>query len=80
MNLQAKKLELVQMILDTSEPIKLLRVEEVLKGEPETDWWDEISDQEREAIEKGLMEAERGDIISNELVFKDIKAKYLKRK
>jgi hypothetical protein len=80
MNLQAKKLELVQMILDATEPIKLLRVEEVLKGDQDTDWWDEISAEERRAIEQGLIEADNDDLTSNELVLKEIKARYLKKK
>ncbi|MBW6499214.1 MAG: hypothetical protein K0B09_12545 [Bacteroidales bacterium] len=80
MNLQAKKLELVQMILDTKEFFKLLRVEEVLKGQPDSDWWDEISEEERQLIERGLSEAEKGEITSNDLVLQEIKAKYLKKR
>lgn len=80
MNLQAKKLELVQMILDTKEFLKLLRVEEVLKGQPDSDWWDEISEEERQLIERGLSEAETEELTSNELVLQEIKAKYLKKR
>jgi hypothetical protein len=75
MNLQAKKLELVQLILNTSKPLTLKKVEEVLKRQ-EPDWWDEISDAERASIKKGLAEADRGELIPHEEVMKEIKTKY----
>jgi len=76
MNLQAKKLELVQLIINTRKPLTLKKVEEVLKREAESDWWDEISDSERQSIEKGLEEAEEGKLIPHSEVMKEAKAKY----
>jgi len=76
MNLQAKKLEIVQLILNTKKPSVLKKVEDVLKKEKLTNWWDEISEAERHAIEQGLAEAERGELISHEQVMKEVKAKY----
>jgi predicted transcriptional regulator len=75
MNLQSKKLELVQLILNTENPSVLARAEAVLKGKA-VDWWDEISPEEREAIEKGLSEADKGEFISHEDVMKEVRAKY----
>lgn len=76
MNLQAKKLELVQLILNTSKPLTLKKVEEVLKREKESDWWDEISDSERRSIERGLNEADKGMLIPHADILKEAKAKY----
>ena len=76
MNLQAKKLELVQLIINTRKPLTLKKVEEVLKSEAESDWWDEISDAERQSIENGLAEADKGKLIPHEEVMKEAKAKY----
>lgn len=76
MNIQAKKLELVQLILNTRKPLTLKKVEEVLKNEKESDWWNEISDSERRSIEKGLAEADEGKLIPHEQVMKEVKAKY----
>ena len=76
MNLQAKKLELVQLIINTKKPLTLKKVEDVLKKEEESDWWDEISEAERQSIEKGLAEANRGELIAHEEVMKEVKAKY----
>ena len=75
MNLQSKKLELVQLILNTEKPSILARVEAVLKGKA-VDWWDELSPEEQEAIEKGLSEADKGELITHEEVMKEVRAKY----
>ncbi|MEX2410258.1 MAG: hypothetical protein WD607_02610 [Candidatus Paceibacterota bacterium] len=77
MNLQSKKLELVQLILNTEKPAILAKVEAVLKKEKMADWWDEISQEERESIEKGLAEADEGDLIPHEEVMKEVRSKYL---
>jgi len=76
MNLQAKKFELVQLIINARRPLTLKKVEEVLKSEKESDWWDEISDAERQSIEKGLEEADKGNLIPHAEVMKEAKAKY----
>jgi len=76
MNLQTKKLELVQMILNTEKPSVLAKVEAVFKKEKGVDWWDEISDTERAAIEEGLAEADRGELIPHEEVMEKVRAKY----
>ena len=76
MNLQAKKLELVQLIINTKKSLTLKKVEEVLKKEKESDWWDEISQAERQSIEKGQAEADKGELIAHEVVMKEVKAKY----
>jgi hypothetical protein len=75
MNLQSKKLELVQLILNTEKPAILARVEAVLK-EKAVDWWDKLSSREKEAIEKGLSEARSGELIPHEEVMKEARAKY----
>jgi predicted transcriptional regulator len=76
MNLQSKKLELVQLILNTEKPSILTKVEAILKKEKASDWWDEISPEEKKAIEKGLAEADRGELIPHEEVMKEVRAKY----
>jgi len=77
MNLQSKKLELVQLILNTEKPSILAKVEAILKKEKNSDWWDEISPEEKKAIEKGLSEADKGELIPHEEVMREVRAKYL---
>jgi len=44
------------------------------KAATQTDWWDEISDEERAEIKEGLAETEKGEVISHE----EVMAKYKK--
>jgi predicted transcriptional regulator len=76
MNIQAKKLELVQVILNTEKPSILEKVESLLKKEKITDWWDEISDEEKASIQEGIDQLDRGEGIPHEKVMEEIKAKY----
>ncbi len=57
MNIQSEKLKLIEWITrvqDNAIIEKLLRVKE------EADWWDEISIEERESIERGLSDIKKG--------------------
>lgn len=76
MNIQSKKLELVQLILNTVKPAILEKVEKLLKNEKPADWWNQISEAERKAIEKGISEADKGELIPHEEVLQQVKAKY----
>jgi predicted transcriptional regulator len=40
------------------------------------DFWDELSFEEKEAIEEGIAQAERGELISHEEVMAEIKHKF----
>ncbi len=76
MNLQAKKLELVQLILNTEKPAVLKKVEAVLKKEKREDWWDEISEAEKSAIKKGISEADSGKLLPHAEIMEEVRAKY----
>jgi thiamine pyrophosphate-dependent acetolactate synthase large subunit-like protein len=76
MNIQAKKLELVDLILKTEEVSLLEKVSKILKQEKEEDWWDELPDSVKESIEIGLEQAEKGETIPHKNVLNEIKAKY----
>jgi predicted transcriptional regulator len=76
MNLQARKLELVQMILNTDRPNLLEKVSQILKQEQEADWWDELPVSVKQAIEAGSKEADRGETTSLEEVMKDVRLRY----
>jgi predicted transcriptional regulator len=76
MNIQSKKLELVQLILNTEKPSILVKVEALLKKEKVTDWWEETSEAEKIAIGKGIAEADNGDLIPHAKVMKEAKARY----
>ena len=52
------------------------KVEAVFKKEKSTDWWDEISEAEKEEIEKSIAEADNGELIPHEQVMKEVREKY----
>ena len=76
MNLQAKKLELVQLILNTKKSSVLAKVEAVFTQEKGTDWWDDISEDEKRAIEESIAEADRGELIPHAKVMEKVREKY----
>jgi len=77
MNIQAEKLSLIEWILklqNKSVIAKLKRIqEEHIESE---DWWNELSKEEKESIERGLKDIEEGRIHSHESVRK-VYGKYL---
>lgn len=42
----------------------------------DTDFWDELSQEEKDAIEEGIAQAERGELISHEEVMAEIKSRF----
>jgi predicted transcriptional regulator len=68
-NLDNKKLELIQWVAEASEEYLIDRMLE-LKNEANKNWWDEISEEEKAAIEAGLEDEEAGNFISHEEVRK----------
>jgi predicted transcriptional regulator len=70
MDIKAEKLDLIQWLaqltdVNVIEQIKALRKEK-------SDWWQEISEEERAEIEEGLAQADRGEVKSHE----EVMAKY----
>lgn len=46
------------------------------KGVSETDFWDELSDEQKAEIEEAIAEADRGELLSHEEVMAEIKERY----
>jgi predicted transcriptional regulator len=77
MNIQAEKLGLIEWIAkinDSSIIKKLQRIHD--EYSKTSDWWDEISIEERESIKRGLKDIEEGRVHSHETA-KSIYEKYL---
>ena len=75
MTIQAQKLELVKLILEIDDKAVLNNIKQVVTSSKD-DWWDEISDKEKAAIEAGIAQADRGELIPHEQVMKKLRAKY----
>ena len=67
MNIQAKKLELVQMILNNDKPAVLEKIARILESE-ESDWRDGLPAEIIESVERGILQSRSGNTISHEQV------------
>ena len=73
MNIQAKKYQLIEWITgiqDSTLINKLVKIAE------QSDWWDEISDAEKQSIERGLKDLDDGKFADHSTV-KTLFEKYL---
>ena len=68
MNIQAEKLEIMKMVLDTENPSILQKIKSLFVREK--DFWDSLSANEKEEIRKGIDELEKGEIYPYEDVMK----------
>ena len=75
MNLSKKKLELVQMILNTERSSVLDEVEAVLKRDSSKEW-DLLTDSQKQGIIDAIKDVDSGNGIPYEKVISDIRQKY----
>ena len=70
MNIDATKLELVQLLLKVEEESTLYKVKSILKKEISRDWWDDLSKEEKNDIEIGIAQNEKGETTPHSEVMK----------
>jgi hypothetical protein len=63
MNIQAEKIELMKMILETDNPSILNSIKRILKIEKKKDFWETLPTDQREEILKAIEEIENGEIV-----------------
>ena len=73
MNIQAEKLELIERIIQLENQDILQQIKEMLT-EPSSDWWEQINEQEKNAIEVGLKQAEQQEGIPHQEALQQIQA------
>ena len=62
LQIQNKKLELIQW-LSTIEDLNFLdKISDMISRVRKKDWWDEISEAEKQSIEKGIAQADAGKL------------------
>jgi predicted transcriptional regulator len=67
MNIQAKKIELVRLILNTEKPAILEKIAKIFQQE-ETDWREGLPKDVIESVEKGLQQSKSGKTVPHEEV------------
>lgn len=66
MNIQAEKLELVRMIPDTDNPSILSSIKRIFTNSSKTDFWDSLTQSQKEEILQGIEEIENGETFNYE--------------
>jgi hypothetical protein len=64
MEIHVEKLKLIQWLAGVTDVAILGELIE-FKRSKESDWWDELDSQEKAEIEKGLSDADKGEVISH---------------
>jgi predicted transcriptional regulator len=70
MNYLELKNTLHEMIDQVNDPKVLYVIQELLKNQSQTDFWDELPNEVKASIEIGLKQAENGEVIPHEEVMK----------
>ncbi|MHA7099474.1 addiction module component [Roseivirga pacifica] len=73
MDTQSIKLDLIQWLTELKDAEVLKQVQLIKENE---DWWNQVSDQEKEAIDYGLKELEEGKGIPHNVVMEETRKKY----
>jgi hypothetical protein len=61
MNIQAEKLELIRMLLNTKKPSVLASIRKIFEKEEKGDFWNTLSEGEKEDIRQGIKELDKGE-------------------
>lgn len=69
-----KKLELIRWLIEVEDDAILEQLEFLKRSDQEN--WNALDREEREAIEKGLAELERGEGIEHDAVINELRKKY----
>jgi len=72
MNIEAEKIELLKLILETEDEAIIQELKIVFKKQ-EPDFWDELPDQVKERINLGLEDVAAGRVQSHKEVMQEIK-------
>jgi hypothetical protein len=63
MNIQAEKLEIMKMILETDNPSIIDSIKKIFKKQDNIDFWDTIPQSQKDDILQGIQEIENGDVV-----------------
>tara|TARA_Y100000385_G_scaffold257418_1_gene284599 strand:- start:152 stop:376 length:225 start_codon:yes stop_codon:yes gene_type:complete len=74
MDLQARKLNLIQFLTQTKNTSLIGKFENIIKKQSSVDFWDTLSNKEQQEIELGIKELDNGEVVS----YKDVMSKHRK--
>lgn len=65
MNIETQKISLAQRLLAIQSKDVLDKIEDLLTQD-KSDWWDELPNETKQAVERGIKQADEGKVISHE--------------
>jgi len=72
MNIQAEKIEIMKMILETNNPGILKSVKNIFRESTKTDFWETITQEQKDDILQGIEDIENGEVVD----YKDFMKKH----
>jgi hypothetical protein len=63
MNIQAEKLEIMKMILETDNPSIIDSIKKIFKKQNNVDFWETIPQSQKDDILQGIQEIKNGDVV-----------------
>jgi len=63
MNIQAEKIEIMKMILETNSPSILKSVKNIFRESTKTDFWETITQEQKDDIFQGIEDVEKGEVV-----------------
>lgn len=76
MDIQATKLELMKLLLNTQKEQVLQRIKEIFEQEEGIDFWDELNAEDQTAINEGIEQLDKNQYVPHESVREDIKKRF----
>ena len=67
MDIQLEKLELIKMLTEIENPVIIKSIKKILTKEKK-DWWDDLTEHQKEELELSVKEFERGEVVSYESI------------
>jgi len=71
MNIQTEKIELMKLILETENPKILESIKTLFTKESTSDFWNSLSEEQREEIDLGISEIEKGETVDYESMMRN---------
>lgn len=71
MNIQAEKLEIMKLILETENPLILKSIKKIFAKSSPVDFWTTLPQEQKNEIMLAIKEIENGDIVDYEDIIKN---------
>lgn len=67
MNIQAEKIALAKMLLETENPRIIASIKKIFSKENKSDFWNDLSAEQKEEIQKASLEIDNDEVVDYDL-------------